>query len=170
MPSASSLKWIWVKSYDLKSLYDKLAPTSSAGQVKESLRQWLIENTHRCKSKNYVIYCPTKGQLYIRHWRENLSLPTHALFHSDGKMKALLVRQSPRIRQHVAVIPQPWKPMWLTPWGRVLDTAECGVMRNRKWRIVLSSVTAILWRNRSDLKADLWRFSFIWDFCLAFSL
>lgn len=65
---------------------------------------------------------------------KNLSLPTHAVFHPDSKMKALLVRQSPSVRQHVAVVLQPWKPTLLTPRRRVLDTAECGVMRNQKWR------------------------------------
>lgn len=123
------------KSSDLKSLYHILAPTSYAGQVKESLRQWLIETiTTGVKTRTMLFIVQLRDNYILDTGGKNLSLPTHAVFHPDSKMKALLVRQSPSVRQHVAVVPQPWKPTLLTPRRRVLDTAECGVMRNQKWR------------------------------------
>ena len=134
----SLLKCIWVKSSYLKSLPTTSPYELSRDWANKGVSQRVINwnNNNRFKSKNCAIYCATKAQLYIRHWRRNLSLPQCPIFHLEIKIKALLVRQSLNRRQHMVVRThhQPRRPASLAPGGTVSDITEHGAVRNKEWR------------------------------------
>lgn len=133
----SLLKCIWVKSSNLKSLPDTSPSEFSSDWANKGVSRRMINwnNNNRFKSKNCAIYRANKGQLYIRQWGRNSSLPQCPIFHLEIKIKALLVRQSLSRRKRTVVMTAPAQETCLAgPLRQYLDATEHRAVRNKEWR------------------------------------